>query len=174
MRIKELPISIRKKDNYGITDLIKHFANTCPGDFIFLQPDLISDVIEEIGHVMADTIINQDELHLPYGLGTIKGITKSQKLNVNENGNPVHLRIDPVATNKLWEEKPELRKVKFVYYLNDDLTYNCFSWVKMEDGKKLKNNLIYYKFKPIRKSSRLMASAAKAGKRYMGAKLKNI
>ena len=107
MHTRELPTSIRKKDSFGSPEFMKHFANIYPGEYIYLQPILISKILEEIGQSIVDEIINGEAIKFAFGVGNFMGVTKSQSTKLDENNKPVNLKIDPVATKKLWESKPE-------------------------------------------------------------------
>lgn len=172
MHTRELPTSIRKKDSFGSPEFLKHFANIYPGEYIYLQPILISKILEEIGQSIVDEIINGEAIKFAFGVGNFMGVTKSQSTKLDENNKPVNLKIDPVATKKLWESNPELNGVQCIYFLNDDLTYNAFKWDKSEIRISTNTNVTFYKFKPVRTAARAMAAISKNGKRYIGEKLK--
>jgi len=172
MHTRELPTSIRKKDSFGSPEFLKHFANVYPAEYIFLQPEFISAILEEIGSSIVDEIVDGETVKFAFGVGNFMGLTKTQNVKLDENGKPTHLKVDPVATKKLWEDKPELNGIQYVYYLNDDLTYNCFKWDKSEIKVASNTNVTFYKFRPVRNATRAMAAVSREGKRYIGQKTK--
>jgi len=102
--------------------------------------------------VVEDILYNSSEITFPSNIGVFR--IRKRKVNI-ENINK--LLPDWHATNKLWEEKPELKKKKqLVYHLNEHrkgYKYKVY-WDKRK--ARVKNHTLYY-FKPCREWSRELA-----------------
>lgn len=110
---------------------------------------------------------------LPRRFGTIQITGKKHTPHFNEEGKIDNLAIDWGATNKLWAEKPELRKKKFIYCDNahsDGIRYS-FVWHKKEATMPLKS---VYRLTFCKDCKRALAKLVKGGASYPNIGMLNI
>lgn len=143
-------------------DAQKLLANTNISHYV-LYGKYWYEILLEIGHTIVDLIVNHEEVALPFNMGTLVVTTKNQELEPNK------MKIDPVATKKLWESNPELKDVQYVYHINDDLTYNNFRWLNCSKAI-LSHRVTYinwYRIRMVRSAKNKLSAASKKGVRYI-------
>ena len=102
---------------------------------------------------------------LPSNMGKVFIKCKKPKIKYNENKQPI-LPVDWKKTRELWEDKPETKNKKYVYFLNmhTDMYRFRFFWSKKNIHASYKN---YYSFILSRDNKRLIAKSIKEGKEFL-------
>lgn len=124
------------------------------------------DICKEYIKVIVNLMLEKGQtIKLPYGLGELK-IRRS--LTIPEFGlakSDRKLKIDWFNTNKLWKDNPELRKVQYVYYLNEhsDGWYAVWHWTKFNTRIKGRRS---YSFEPCWTNKRRLAKLMQQSKHY--------
>lgn len=117
------------------------------------------EILREIGDTVTKIVVNGEDVELPYNLGHLTAITKNQDLVKKP-------KVNIVATKLLWKERPDLKEQKkYLYYINDDLTYNSFRWIRNKKSS-LVRYIKYYKIFMVRSAKQMIAQGGTDGIRY--------
>lgn len=152
----------RYHSNYGMKDIYNDYCNKYharknikQGEFSKIFKDYVKEIVDLI-------IFNNHEWRIPCNIGSIR--IKKTKIRFRENSkgglNKAKLMVDWGATNKLWEENPEMKKKKKVlYYMNkhtDGYKY-LFIWKKHVLFLKRGNLMFLYSISMNRAVDRYLA-----------------
>lgn len=146
--------------DYGISDYYKSYKKLNKDIDYDLYKKVLNGLLGKISDVMSNSMY---DLKLPYGLGKIIVRKFEPKLKYDENGNPsMNVAIDWKGTNELWRTNPELRKVQYVYHLNEHSMGYRFAIMYKKSGCMFKNRL-FYALQVNRKIKRSTAGNIKSG-----------
>lgn len=130
--------------------------------YLYPKKELL-EILQITGNVISQMLLDGESFQLPNSTGLLEILTYNQKTGDRSQGEVNNLITDPVATKKLWDEKPEFKNIKFVYYVNADLTYNRLKFRKFMHITPM---LRYYKFKTCATLKKKIATVSMKGTRY--------
>lgn len=110
-------------------------------------------------------VLDGNEIVFPSNLGTLSIVGEKQKIRYDEDGNITGLPVDWKSTREMWEESPETKNKKYVYFLNshtDGYRYK-YVWNRNTAIVKYKN---LYTLKLTRSNKRAVAKKIKKGFPY--------
>lgn len=115
---------MRITSDYGIRDYYKYYDGIYCEQKTFnaynvgekLYKEILRDFFKEVGeHIIHKNL----EFKMPYRLGSLSVRKFKPSFKTDENGKLItRFPIDWKSTNDLWDRKPELRKVKYIYHFN--------------------------------------------------------
>lgn len=112
-----------------------------------------SKIVNDFNLAVRDLIIEEGfEWNMPFNFGQLSVYKFKPKIKKRSNNpNLLSLPINPRATAKLWREKPELKNVKYVYFMNDKTDgYICSAfYTKSNYSLRFIKNLHYVMFTPV-------------------------
>ena len=109
-------------------------------------------------------IMNAETVYMPHGLGVIKVIGKKVVPKITDKGIE-NLTVNWGATKKLWKEKPELEKKKFIYHFNEHSDGVRYRFLWSRANMKCKNST-FYTFKPSKRIRKELFANIKKGSEY--------
>lgn len=122
--------------------------------------EMHSKILEMSNNLMMDKMMLDNEpIDLPYNLGNIS--IKKRKVRIVEGSDgslETKMPVDWKATKQLWNEDEESKKSKqLVYHMNSHTGGYVYTW-KWYRGISKITNIRLYKFYPLRRWKRLLAS----------------
>jgi len=121
---------------------------------------VINKAVHEVNRKIVQRMIDHNFIFkMPYKLGTIIILKNKPKVRMMPNGR-LNLPIDMHATQQLWKEQPETRKVKYIYHrnLHSGGYVASFKWKKT--GADVKN-IFGYGFHAVKGVKRELGRAMK-------------
>lgn len=124
------------------------------------QTDINGSVAEVNRRIMEQVIKKNLQFIMPYNIGKISILMMKfnpvQKLDNGTLNRPINWK----ETNLLWKERPELRKKKFIYHMNDNTGgyIGMFKWIKRTGYLR---NATCFKFEAVKDAKRKVAKELK-------------
>lgn len=113
---------------YNSKDYYKFFKKRMPG----YSPGVFRSVNRDFNKILRDLLVEEGfEWNMFGNIGRLAVYKYKPEIKRREDGR-LSLPINAKATGKLWKEKPELKKKKYVYHLNEHSDgYVCkIFWVR--------------------------------------------
>lgn len=108
----------------------------------------------------------QVQLSSAYTMGVLGIRGKKIKTFTDEKGILRGIAVDWPKTNKLWEERPELRRKEFIYHTNDHSNGYKYNFVWWQGGMSIGNKYLYI-FSTCRSAKDNFVELIKSGKEYI-------
>lgn len=146
----------------SIKDFYKYYKNNNSLENTLSIQDFRKITYDFNTYVMKQ-VLSGHEVTLPSRTGRLLIQGSKYKIRKDENGNIKGLRIDWATTKKMWEQYPEKKEKKELFYFfnehSEGINYS-FKWFK---SGVLLTNKYFYTFIPSRHNKRVLAQLVKSG-----------